>query len=235
MSDSNHVWEIDSFLDPILCHKLLESVQSYREKVPLPEIYRPLRGRSLHYFVINGKQVAESFPELQPLYSQIKLLAEKGSELPLQFMKHQMVGININITPPGGEYRWHYDRNAVTAILFLNEVEGGETEIYPAYRIKLKNKKHTKLQKMLDGFLMNPWIRRWAGRKFAIRPQTGKLLFMRGDKCLHSVRAVLGDRDRINLIFSFEIPGEINPQEEILNDYLYTKQSVGKSDPNYLP
>lgn len=37
--------------------------------------------------------------------------------------------------PPGGEYRWHYDRNAVTAILYLNEVPGGETEIFPNFRL----------------------------------------------------------------------------------------------------
>ena len=41
---------------------------------------------------------------------------------------------NINVTPPGGEYRWHYDRNAVTAIIYLNEVPGGETEIFANYR-----------------------------------------------------------------------------------------------------
>jgi hypothetical protein len=40
-----------------------------------------------------------------------------------------------NITPPGGEYRWHYDRNAATAILYLNEVPGGETEMFPNYRL----------------------------------------------------------------------------------------------------
>ena len=38
------------------------------------------------------------------------------------------VACNINITSPGGERRWHYDRNAITGILYLNEVEGGETE-----------------------------------------------------------------------------------------------------------
>src|SRR5262249_13428050 len=202
--------------------QLLKAIAQYRRTVSLPQIYRPLTERSLRYSVINGRQIAESFPELRVLYQRIKSLAEEKSGLELQFMKDELVGININITPPGGEYRWHYDRNALTAILFLNEVEGGETEIYPGYRLKLKNQRHSKLQKKLDGWLMKPWMRRWLGRKNSIAPQTGRVLLMRGDHCLHSVCRVGGKEDRINILFSYERPGDQNPQEARLDEYLYT-------------
>ncbi|NEN87483.1 MAG: hypothetical protein F6K48_00455 [Okeania sp. SIO3H1] len=48
------------------------------------------------------------------------------------------VGCNINITEKGGTYHWHYDRNPITALLYLNKVDGGEIEFYPNYRILLR-------------------------------------------------------------------------------------------------
>ncbi len=46
-----------------------------------------------------------------------------------------------------------YDRNAVTAILYLNTVSGGETEMYPEYRIHLGKRKGARFQKWLDVLL----------------------------------------------------------------------------------
>lgn len=232
-SPSHRIWVLESFLDPPSCRTLLQSIQRFRRENELAEIYRPAQDRDLRYFVINGRQIAESFPELRPLYAHVQSLAEEKSGLKLQLMKNEMVGININITPPGGEYRWHYDRNAVTAIIFLNEVAGGETEVYPGYRIKLKNKKHSRIQEKLDRLLMTSWIR-VMGRKLSIEPQVGKMLLMRGDECLHSVRRVEGSEERINILFSYEHPGAENPQEDALNSYLYTDRPASHSDPNYL-
>jgi hypothetical protein len=48
------------------------------------------------------------------------------------------------------QYRWHYDRNAVTGILYLNEVSGGETEMYSGCRIYLGRYKDTIAQRWLD-------------------------------------------------------------------------------------
>jgi len=234
LRSSNSIWVIDSFLDSRRCRELLESVRRFRGKNRLPLIHRQARERSLHYAVIHGGQIAESFPGLRDLYSQIKTLAAEKSGLDLTFMKHEKVGVNINITPPSGEYRWHYDRNPLTAILFLNEVEGGETEIYPGYRFKLKDRKHSRAQKFLDNWFMKPWMRRCLGKKISVAPMAGRMLLMRGDDCLHSVRAVAGKEDRINVIFSYERPVDQNPQEEGLNDYLYTLKASGTSDPNYL-
>ena len=231
---SSSIWVIDSFLDPESCRDILRSIQAFRETTKLPEIYRQVQERSLHYSVIHGLQIVEHFAEIQTMYDPIKRLAMEKSGLPLTLMKNAMVGVNINITPPGGEYRWHYDRNALTAILFLNRIKGGETEVYPGYRLKLKNRKHSAAQKLLDAWLMKPWMRRLLGKKISIEPEPGKMLLMRGDECLHSVRAVEGAQDRVNVIFSFESPGDQNPQEAELNDYLYTTKASPPSDPNYL-
>jgi hypothetical protein len=193
-----------------------------------------VRGRSLRYSVIHGEQIAESFPKLEGLYRRIQILAEEKSGLKLEPMRQRKVAININITPPGGEYRWHYDRNALTAILFLNAVEGGITEMYPGYRLALKGRSHSAWQERLDRLLMMGPLRACLGRKVAAEPAPGRLLLMRGDRCLHSVTAVQGLKDRINVIFSYDEVGAVHPQEEGLNDYLYTAKALGDADPNYI-
>lgn len=227
------MWIRDAFLEPESCRSILSSVEAYRQGHSLPKIFRPDAERALHYYVIHGGQVAETFPDLQALYPRVQQVAEALSGLELRPMAQEMVRINVNITPPGGTYRWHYDRNALTAILFLNEVPGGETEVYPGYRLYLKNRAHTALQAGLDKVMMNAWLRKLAGRKEAVAPAAGRLLVMRGDRCLHSVRPVEGSADRINVIFSFDGPDARHPQADRLNEYLYTDRSVGASDPNY--
>jgi len=231
---SQRLWLLEGFLEGHRCAQILQAIEAYRQKVPLPEIYRPAPERSLRYSVINGRQIAESFPDFHRLGQEIQVLAEEKSGLSLQAMKDDLVGININITKPGGEYRWHYDRNALTAILFLNEVEGGETEIYPGYRLQLKRRKHSSLQRKLDNLLMKRWLRRCFGKKATFAPRAGNLLLMRGDECLHSVRPVVGNRDRINALFSYEIPGALHPHAEGLDEYLYTERPGFGRDPNYL-
>jgi len=226
-------WTLESFLAAEACRDWLAAVENFRRSHALPEIHRPARGRSLRYSVIHGEQIAESFPQLENLYLRIQAIAEEKSGLKLEAMRQKKVAININITPPGGEYRWHYDRNALTAILFLNAVEGGITEMYPGYRLALKGRSHSAWQERLDRFLMLRPMRRLFGRKVAIEPAPGRLLLMRGDRCLHSVTAVTGGHDRINVIFSYDEIGALHPQEEGLNDYLYTSKAHGESDPNY--
>ncbi len=228
------LWLLEGFLEPNRCRQILEAIAAFRQNVALPEIYRPARERSLRYSVINGRQIAEAFPDFHELGRKIQGLAEANSGLTLQPMRDELVAINVNITKPGGEYRWHYDRNVLTAILFLNQVEGGETEIYPGYRLRLKGRKHSRMQRRLDNLLMGRWLRRCFGKKVSFAPRAGNLLLMRGDECLHSVRPVDGDRDRINILFSYETPGAEHPQAEGLDAYLYTAQPSAGRDPNYL-
>jgi len=56
---------------------------------------------------------------------------------------------------------------------------------------------------------------------------------MRADRCWHSVRSVIGDRERINIILSYDLPGTEFPTAEGLDSYLYTQEEARSSDPNY--
>lgn len=143
-------------------------------------------------------------------------------------MKDPVAGRNINITPPGGEYRWHYDRNAVTAILYLNEVPGGETEIFPNFRLVLRGKRYWRSQQRLDDLLRLRPVRHLFGHRTLVMPHRGTLVIMRGDIALHCVREVLGTENRIAVILAYDLSG-LGGQQRALNDYI---ESFGLSKPS---
>jgi hypothetical protein len=208
-------------------------IQQYRHNHVVPEIHRVEKERSLHYSVINGEEIEQYLPEVQQLYvDEINKQANQLTNQQLTPLRNKKVGVNINITATGGSYRWHYDRNAVTCILYLNTVQGGETEIFPKYRILLK-KKDSRSQQLLDQMLRLKIMRQLFGRKVAIKPSQGTLVLMQGDECLHSVTAVEGNVDRINIILAYDVPGTEFGAEKNLDTYLYTQEETTSSDPNY--
>ncbi len=219
------------FLNRQECERLLSSISEYQEKYTVPVVYRHRQGRSLSYKVIDGKEIQSSLPEIDQLYQDINTIINTSLGTAFTTLKSRQTGVNVNITPPGGEYRWHYDRNEVTAILYLNEVAGGETECYPNYRIYLDNSRYSQLQQGLDYLL--EVTRNFFGKQVLIKPQQGSIFFMKGKHCLHSVQPVLGTSERINIIFAYDSPGASFTIENSLNNYLYNQSSDISSDPNY--
>jgi hypothetical protein len=222
------------FLAQFECATILNSVLSFRESYPVPRVVRKCKERSLDYLVIDGHLIAKHFPEVMKLLGKVHKTVEEFSGVPLAPLTNSRVAININITPPGGEYRWHYDRNAFTAILYLNEIEGGEVELFGNYRILMKPDRFSSMQKFLDQILLNKffrWIFSWKHR--LIKPTSGELLIMNANRCLHSVREVRGTNDRVCIVFAFDTPGKIHGVDAELDPYLYSDQAVPDKDPNY--
>jgi hypothetical protein len=222
------------FLPASECATILNSVLSFKETFPVPRVVRKCKERNLDYLVIDGHLIAKHFPEVTKLSREVHKIVEEFSGVPLAPLKNSRVAININITPPGGEYRWHYDRNAVTAILYLNEIEGGEVELFGNYRILLKSDRLSAIQKFLDQILLTKICRKIFSSKYKmITPTAGELLIMNANKCLHSVREVRGTNDRVCIVFAFDIPGKIHSVDADLDPYLYSDQAVSDRDPNY--
>jgi len=226
---------VDDFLTEDQCRLLLNRISDFREHNTLPEIYRPMKGRSLRYHVINGEQIQMSLPGIWELYTgEVNELVNKSLGFPLEPLANSRAGVNVNLMRPNqSSYRWHYDRACVTSIVYLNEVEGGETELYPNYRILLQKGKNTALQRTLDRFIQIKPIRNVFGNMVRASPKVGRLIMMRADRCWHSVRSVLGDQERINIILSYDFPGTEYPMEEGLDSYLYSKDEQRSTDPNY--
>lgn len=225
----------EEFLDAAQCEAILARIADYRKDHSLTEIHRPTKGRPLRYKVLDGETIEDSFPFIWDLYNKRMLdLVHEQAGPDIDLLSNQKVGVNVNImAPQGNTYRWHYDRNAVTAILYLNQVEGGETVLFPNYRIHLKNPNLGWLQKSLDRLLHIPFIRGLFTERMVVPPAQGKLVMMAGNKSWHSVRPVFGDHDRINIIFAFDRPDTRLATNKKLDTYLYTDKEQKGSDPNY--
>ena len=226
---------VDDFLTEEQCQLLLDTINEFREGHTLAEIHRPMKGRSLRYHVIQGEQIQESIPEIWELYTgEVNELVNDLLGFPLEPLANTRAGVNVNLLRPNqSSYRWHYDRACVTAIVYLNEVEGGDTELYPNYRLLLQKGKNTVVQRALDGFIQIKPIVNTFGNMVRVSPKVGRLVMMRADRCWHSVRSVLGDRERVNIIASYDFPGTEFSMEKGLDSYLYTQEQQQSTDPNY--
>ena len=224
----------ENYLSQQQCQDLLSLIADYRQKFFVPKIYRDVKPIPLSYSVIDGKAIKSHLLEIQQLYHEVNQFINNLIEQQLVPLQNTQVGCNVNITEKGGTYRWHYDRNLLTAILYLNEVEGGEIVLYPDYRILLPQGKFSIFQSFLDGILRLRFIRNVLGRKIIIKPQPGLLLLMYGNKCLHSVCPVRGIDARINIVMSYDFPEASFEIENQLDSYLYSSENVEVRDPNYL-
>ncbi|MGC2485118.1 MAG: 2OG-Fe(II) oxygenase [Acidimicrobiales bacterium] len=222
------------FVSAADCEKYVESVLAYDRSVGLPLVERRVRERSLRYKVVDGKIIADALPDIDDLTTRVEDALLRVCGPGLEPIDDSLAARNINVTPPGGEYRWHYDRNAVTAIIYLNEVPGGETEIYPNFRLLVRGGRYQRLQRRLDDAVRLRLVRRLFGHLRQVEPHQGTMLIMRGNKTLHSVREVLGNQDRLAVVLAFDFPGQRHRRQE-LNSYLYTSApSSEEGDPNYV-
>ena len=226
---------IDDYLTAAQCRAFLETIEGFREENVLPEIHRPMKGRPLRYHVIHGEQIREALPQIWKLYTgDVNQLVNDSLGFPLEPLENVRAGVNVNLMrPKQSSYRWHYDRASVTSILYLNEIQGGETELYPNYRIILGKGRYSALQHLLDSIIHFTPIMNTFGKKVRVSPKAGRLVMMRADRAWHSVRPVLGEHERINVILSYDVPGTPFPMEEGLDSYLYTQDDQRSSDPNY--
>ena len=223
----------EKFLPERECERLLGLIAAYRSRNTVPEIYRLAKDRPLRYSVIDGERIRLELPDIHSLHHAVNEVVNRVSGQELVPLENEKVACNINITARGGAYRWHYDRNAVTAILYLNQVAGGETESHPNYRILLGHARYSRWQQRLDGLLRTRLMRRCFGKEVVCAPRAGRLLIMRGDRCLHSVRPVSGAAERINVIMSYDTPGAGFAVADQLDAYLYSQAPAPASDPNY--
>jgi hypothetical protein len=211
---------VPEFLPAAECENLLSAVADYRRTHELPVIFREEKGRSLNYIVMEGWRFHEALPDSEAIVDRIRTRLESICDESLVLIDDARAACNVNITPPEGQYRWHYDRNLVTALVYLNGVQGGETDLYPNYRVNWPWARPRAMQSLLDRLLLNSVVRRLAGRPTAVTPAQGTFVALRGNTTLHSVRPVRGEEVRINLVVAFDRPGS-DSTRQTLNAYLY--------------
>lgn len=223
---------IDQFMMDSLVD-LLPTVKTLAKQHSLPLIERSFPGRSLKYRVMDGFFIESELPQLYALAKHVNQFVNVLTGQSLSGIRNRAAAINVNITEPDGEYRWHYDRNAITAILYLNSVEGGETELLPNSRWHLGPLKATPLQRFLDNYQIKRAVNK-PSSAHCISPAPARLLVMRGDKCLHSVSPVASGEARYNVIFTFDRQGVEYAVDKKLDPYIYSIKPQSGVDPNYI-
>lgn len=226
----------EEFLSAGDCRSLLGQIDEYRSTTDLPEIHRASRGRDLRYLVIDGDQIRERLPDIWDLYTgSVRARMSEVAREEMFPLQNQRAGVNVNVMQPGNsEYRWHYDRTPVTAVLYLNEVEGGATELYPGLRVLLRDQQRARTQRVLDRMVTSRLVRGVRSRKVAVAPRARRLVAMAGNRCWHSVSGVRGSEDRINIILAYDREDATFAAEQGLDSYLYTNDRKAQKDPNYL-
>ncbi|HSO38452.1 MAG TPA: hypothetical protein VLT33_38245 [Labilithrix sp.] len=175
------------------------------------------------FFTINGDELEDILPIVPRLRSELCELASELEGRQLAPLQNKSVGQSLNLTPGGGKHSWHYDRNLVTAVIHLNSVQGGDFEMFPRYRVRLRDNHRgvRKLaQRVFDLGLRPRAIRRVLGHKVAIPPRAGALSIM-DSTCLHQVAPVRGTTLRAALVIAFDEPGKVFSRGDTENYYGY--------------
>jgi hypothetical protein len=127
-------------------------------------VHRPRRRRPLQYQVIDGSDFDDLGPGATGLVGRVQSRVEETRRDALAPIDDHRAACNVNVTPPGRQYRWHDDRNRTTALIYLNPVRGGETELCPNYGIRLPDGRPVMAQRVLDRLLMAEPVRARFGR-----------------------------------------------------------------------
>lgn len=202
----------DDFLSPEEVKAVLDSIERYRESNhELLQVDRRDLIATQVFKTIVGDDCENNIALFSDLWRErILALSNELSRIELTPINDAAIGLNVNITERSGQISFHYDRNEVTGVLYLQGCTGGELECYPHYRVLLPNryKWYVKpFQRMFDLLWRTPlslWLAR--GRRELIEAEPGRLVMMRGWLALHRVRPVQPGRNRIAGVFCYDKP-----------------------------
>ena len=211
---------IDDFLSAPECSELLGAIDQCKETVQLINVNRLSVTSRKKFLTFNGTDVEKNIPAANKLYVRVEEVVNQLSNKEYTALENKQIGLSINVTPSGGTFSWHHDRHEITAILYLNEVEsGGELEFFPNNRILLKNtfgRVRKWLQLGLDGLALIQSL--MTRHKVIVEPKPGLLFIMVGTRCTHRVRPVKGNRERVCMIFAYDVPGK-DFSKKLTKDY----------------
>jgi hypothetical protein len=74
-----------------------------------------------NHSVIRSSDVIKHFPTLYGFYLALPLIVEPIVSRPVVLSPHPKSAVTINVYEAGASHRWHFDTNAVTALLYLTD------------------------------------------------------------------------------------------------------------------
>lgn len=184
------------------------------------DIHRNSDGHLLSYRVVSGEVIREHCPELWDFYTAPDtaewVRGVTGSPT-IVTSHHVRSAININcLEAPGHRYRWHFDANPYTLLLYLttnDAADGGELEFYPNLK-----------QGRAEG---GDWERRVTSaehlrtaQKVTVPSRAGTFVLMDGTVCYHSAAPIRRSCLRLSVPMVFP-PTRLHDRPPELDDYLY--------------
>ena len=210
---------LHDFLPAAECRKILDAVERCRKASSLINVNQNSVTSRKKFLTFNGEDIEENVPAAASLYAKVNEVINRISGKEYAALENKKIGLSINVTPAGGTFSWHHDRHEITAILYLNEVEGGgELEFFPNNRLLLKNKQGLRKWLQLGCDAVGLAVSMIVRKKVRVAPKPGLMCVMVGTRCAHRVRPVVGDRDRVCVIFAYDVPGK-NFSRELTTDY----------------
>eukprot|EP00697_Spironema_sp_BW2_P007870 gnl/Spiro4/22277_TR10970_c0_g1_i1.p1 gnl/Spiro4/22277_TR10970_c0_g1~~gnl/Spiro4/22277_TR10970_c0_g1_i1.p1 ORF type:complete len:341 (+),score=76.20 gnl/Spiro4/22277_TR10970_c0_g1_i1:90-1112(+) len=230
---------IRNFVSDDLCIRLLDDIRNsielkdptkrlkqqheYKESDMMHNTFHEGAAKPLQVQNVPGRVIEQKIPFLWRFYKDLNVLVNKVSGLDLNEMSNKNPTLNCLIAYKGQSFGlWHYDRNAVTANLYLTTVENGATEYYPNYRIHLGKIRpmwqYSRLQHYIDKIQQTKFMRDLFGGTYHKVPCVrGTLIIFRGDRSLH--RGAPNESDdvpRVNIVCAYDLPGNIcdNPDHD---------------------
>ncbi|MCU1311470.1 MAG: 2OG-Fe(II) oxygenase [Candidatus Angelobacter sp.] len=162
----------------------------------------------LRYRVVTGETIRDCWPELYDFYSARELrswISEVTGTEGITLSSHLQSAININVlNEPGEVYRWHFDAEPYTALLYLSDSEpadGGCLEFYPNANLESSQMPT-------------------AQERIKFRPRCGSLVLMDGTRCYHRVSPILRRHERVSIPMVFPAQAS-QARPENLDSYLY--------------
>lgn len=122
---------------------------------------------------------------------------------PLYRFADPLGALSINVFRKGGRHAWHFDESEFTTTIMLQKSErGGDFEYVPGLREQPGNEDFAPVARVLDGDKSNV-------RPLALEP--GTLSLFGGQRLMHQVTPVEGDRPRLVAVLCFAgEPGTVN-------------------------
>jgi len=177
---------LDDFLPAAECREILHAVERCKKANSLINVNQTSVTSRKKFLTFNGADIEENVPAAVPLYAKVNEVINQISGKEYAALDNKKIGLSINVTPAGGTFSWHHDRHEITAILCLNEVEGGgELEFFPNSQLLLKNKQ--RLGKWLQlgcdavGLAVSIVVR----KKVRVVPKPGLMYVTVGSRCTH--------------------------------------------------
>ena len=181
---------IDNYINLDLCRSIIKDIKKFHDKEKV--IFVNSEKSIGRFKTLNGKTLIKASQMCLMLRDQTLKLIKKYIDDKIVNILNMKIGVSANIMSVGDKFKKHYDRNKITAVIYLNQLVGeGEMICYPRCRFLLPGRylfglRH--LQSFLDLIVLAPFYQKYLVKKIIIAPKPGRVVFFEGNRTLHGVQ-----------------------------------------------